>query len=243
MINYKRYAGITSQRIKTRFIQHCTQGYGLTTAINKYGRENFNVEIIASSNNLDVIKNYEIRYIKSLNLTDREFGYNLSDGGNLTAKTESTKRKISKKMKGSPKSKEHRAKIKANAIKRGKELKGKPRKSFSKEWKRNIGLSKKGLVLTDDHKNAISAGLRSSEKAKLADKGKYFRTNNPQNNPELRSKIARSKFKPIYCINNGLCYLSLKLAAEGLGLIRGSVSNALTKGNRIHGYKFYYIYK
>lgn len=243
LINYRRYAGITSQRIQYRFAQHCTQGYGLTNAIKKYGRNNFKIELVSSSDYLEVIKKYEVKYIKSLSLTDRQFGYNLSAGGDLTAKTEYTKRKISEKLKGRPKSRIHREKIKANAVKRGKLLKGKPRPPFSEEWKKNLGLAKKGLVLTEDHRKAISEGIRSSEKAALSDKGKYFRSNNPQSDPVLRSRIARSKHKPVYCVNNGMCYLSLKYAAEDLGLRKNSMSTALTRCNKIYGYRFYYIYR
>lgn len=99
-----------------------------------------------------------------------------------------------------------------------------------------------GKVLNKSHRQAISKGMQTSKKAIKADKGKYFRENNPQYDIELKSKIARSKYKPVYCVNNKLCYLSLKLASEDLDIKQNSMSTAMTRGNRIHGYKFYYIY-
>lgn len=243
LINYKRYAGITSRSVKARFTQHCTQGCALTNAILKYGKGNFKVELISKSDNLEVIKKYEVKYIKSLRLTNREFGYNISEGGDLTTKSEYVRNQISKKLKGKPKSDAHKRKIKANAVKRGKLLKGKKRPKFSEEWKANIRKGSKGKVLSDAHKQAISKALRSSEKFLMADKGSYFRTNNPQYDENLKFKIASSKFKPIYCVNNKISYLSLKFAAQDLGLKPSSLSNALFRGNKLHGYKFYYIYK
>lgn len=243
LINYRRYAGITSQRIHDRFTQHCTQGYGLTNAIQKYGRENFKVELIASSSDIETIKGYEIKYIESLNLTDVRYGYNLAAGGDLTAHSESTKKKISAKLKGRKLSPEHRTKVKANAVKRGKLLKGKKRPKFSEEWKANMRKGSKGKVLSDDHKQAISNGIKSSEKYRLADKGVHFRTNNPSNNPLLKDRIARSKWKPVYCVNNGVCYLSLKSAAEDLSLRANAIATSLFRCTTIREYKFYYIYK
>lgn len=243
LINRKRYAGITSRSIYDRFVQHCTQGNSLTNAIRKYGRDNFTLELISSSNALDRIKNYEVRLIKSLRLTNRRYGYNLSDGGDLTAKTESTKRKISKKLKGKPKSESHRKKIQENAVKMGLKRKGKPRPKFSNEWKKNMSSSKLGVKLTAEHKAKIAQGIRSSEKYAKADKGKYFRNSNPQYNPILKSKIARAKYKPIYCVNNGVSYLSSKDAAAHLGLNTNSIATAINRSTTIHGLKFYLIYK
>jgi len=243
LINYKRYAGITSQTVRGRFIQHCSQGNLLTNAIKKHGRENFKVDLIASTDDLELIKKYEIKYIESLNLVDRKIGYNLSLGGDLVNKTQECRDKISKAMKGKAKSEEHRKKIRANAIINGEKRRGIKRPPFSEEWKNNLSKGHTGKILTESHRANISKALRNSEKFKNADKGKFFRENNPSKNETSKAKIARAKYKPVYCVNNQICYLSLKSAAEDLDLRQNSMSTALTRGNRIHGYKFYYIYK
>jgi len=92
--NDKFYIGITIQELKKRFEHHCTAGKRhITNAIKKYGKNNFNVEIIDKANSITELKNKEIDYIKKLkpyyNKTlggDGVFGYK---------HTEETKKKLS----------------------------------------------------------------------------------------------------------------------------------------------------
>lgn len=241
ILNDKVYIGQTTQGIKKRFRQHCYQGNALTNAIKKQGKQNFTIEVIKVVNSLKVANDMEIRLIKKFNCLVPN-GYNIAIGGDKFAMTDSIKAKISKSMKGKRKSPEHKEKIRLNNILHGEKRKGVKRSIFSQNWKNNMSKSHIGKKLSDDHKDVISKALRGSEKFKKMERGKFFRENNPSKNRILKEKIARSKYKRIYCTNNGICYLSLKLAAEDLGLKVNSVSTALTRGNRIHGYKFYYIY-
>ena len=39
-LNDKKYVGLTSQGYLSRFTSHCSQGFYLTSAIKKYGKEN-----------------------------------------------------------------------------------------------------------------------------------------------------------------------------------------------------------
>lgn len=45
--------------------------------------------------------------------------------------------------------------------------------------------------------------------------------------------------KPIHCVNNNKDYHSVAAAARDIGVRPSSISNALTKGFKVHGYKFY----
>jgi len=54
---------------------------------------------------------------------------------------------------------------------------------------------------------------------------------------------ARKNSKPVYCENNGICYLSLKKATEDLEIGYSAATSAMQRGNKTRGYKFYYIYK
>lgn len=115
-INGKMYVGITSKELKHRFRSN---GLGYKScshfwhAIQKYGWNNFDHEIIASHLTEDEACNMEKLLIKKLNLTDQSVGYNISEGGNkgclLTGNrhwvygkhlSEETRKKISEAKKG-----------------------------------------------------------------------------------------------------------------------------------------------
>lgn len=69
-------------------------------AIQKYGWDNFQHEIIASNLTKEEADNFERILIKKLNTMDLKYGYNLREGGNDSCISEETKKKISKTLKG-----------------------------------------------------------------------------------------------------------------------------------------------
>ena len=102
-LNNKRYVGITKQEPKVRW----QNGYGYRgneyffRAIQKYGWDNFDHEILYEGLEKEEAERIEIQLIKDWNLNDRKFGYNISHGGNcLGSVSEETKQKISKGHKG-----------------------------------------------------------------------------------------------------------------------------------------------
>lgn len=84
-INGKMYVGITS-KINVNERWRDGKGYRDTPhfryAIEKYGWDNFYHEIIASGLTEEEACNFEKLLIKELNLTNKDFGYNISEGGN-----------------------------------------------------------------------------------------------------------------------------------------------------------------
>lgn len=82
-INNKKYVGITCQTITKRWGagEHYQGSPYFYRAIKKYGWDKFDHEIIATDLNEDEAKQLEIRLIKELNLTNSNFGYNLTAGG------------------------------------------------------------------------------------------------------------------------------------------------------------------
>lgn len=74
-------------------------------AIQKYGWQNFEHEIIASNLTQDEANNFEELLIKEFDSTNPEKGYNLAFGGNNHKLTEEQKRKQSESMKGKNKGK------------------------------------------------------------------------------------------------------------------------------------------
>lgn len=102
-LNNKRYVGITKQNPKVRW----QNGYGYRgneyffRAIQKYGWDNFNHEILYEGLTKKQAEEIEIRLIKEWHLNNRDFGYNISHGGNcLGSVSAETKQKISKAHKG-----------------------------------------------------------------------------------------------------------------------------------------------
>lgn len=93
-INNKKYIG-QSVNIKRRKSEHFNKKCGMviSKSIFKYGKENFDFEILkeCEESQLDEL---EIKYITQHKSTNREFGYNVGNGGNGIGKvSEETKQK------------------------------------------------------------------------------------------------------------------------------------------------------
>lgn len=104
-INGKFYIGQTIYEINERMRQHIYTALrrktktALYNAIRKYGPENFTIEEIDGANSLSELNYLETHYIYKFN-TLAPNGYNLSSGGGNNRTHESTKKKISKALKG-----------------------------------------------------------------------------------------------------------------------------------------------
>lgn len=152
-INNKVYIGQTSKDLITRFKQHCTKVSKvpyLKNAIQKYGKDNFSIELIDIAESelvADQLEQYYISYYKS---TNHEFGYNISTGGDHGLRglvhSEATKAKMRKKRIGRTpmKGKTHSdaAKLKMSISRRG-----------QIPWN-------KGMLMSDDVKLRVSQGLK-----------------------------------------------------------------------------------
>ena len=96
-INGKKYVGQTCQNPRERWdngrgYKRCTYFYN---AIQKYGWENFEHEIIASNLTKEEADNFEKLLIDKLNLLDSALGYNLREGGSGGGRlSETTKQKL-----------------------------------------------------------------------------------------------------------------------------------------------------
>ena len=93
MVNGKQYAGQTKQTVRRRWQGHlCDARRNKNTvicwAINKHGSDAFRVSVLRSGLSKSQADHEESLAIRSLNLTDRSFGYNLTSGGEGTVFTE-----------------------------------------------------------------------------------------------------------------------------------------------------------
>lgn len=86
--NGKIYIGITGRDVNKRWKNGRGYIYNVHfwKAINKYGWNNFEHEIIASNLTEEEAKNMEIILINKLNTTDYKFGYNEDKGGGMPPK-------------------------------------------------------------------------------------------------------------------------------------------------------------
>lgn len=99
LINGKEYIGQTTTTINHRFGQHCTSLYKtrhmpIVAAINKYGKENFSINVINKYESaikedlINKLNKAEIYYIEKYN-TQTPIGYNITSGGNNVSSVKS----------------------------------------------------------------------------------------------------------------------------------------------------------
>lgn len=146
--NGKVYVGLTSMIPEERW----SNGKGYHTGyfrftIDKYGWDNFEHKILKDNLTKDEASYWEMYYIRQYNSTDRNFGYNISFGGECGGhpQTEETKKKISK-----------------NGYHYG--MLG---KTHSEETKRKMSVSRTGKVFSDEIKEKLS-------KSALKNRGRLF---------------------------------------------------------------------
>jgi len=83
-VNGKVYIGITIRTLKERMDQHLYQSkhgvkYKFQNALNKYGIDCFEWDVVDSANSIDELKNLEMKYIRQYDSFNN--GYNSTRGG------------------------------------------------------------------------------------------------------------------------------------------------------------------
>ena len=118
-ITGKIYIGITNQGSGARYRHHWYESrIGEPSPIHrsmaKYGEDNFTLDIIDFAETYEELKEKEKFWIKKFNSTDRNIGYNLTEGGDGTfgrTHSEETKEKIRQKALGRKISEETKKKM------------------------------------------------------------------------------------------------------------------------------------
>lgn len=133
-INNKKYIGITKQKPKNRWGNNginYKSSLHFYQAIQKYGWNNFEHLILARQLTQEQACQIEKNLIKKYNTQNRNFGYNIMEGGMAPQLPQEVKDKISKALKGNK-----------NGL----------GKKCSEEKKKKISLAQKGRKLTEEHK-------------------------------------------------------------------------------------------
>ena len=141
-INGKVYIGITSQKPEQRWRNG--EGYKSSphfySAIQKYGWDNFehNILFVELTKEQACLKEQEL--IKEFNSMNREYGYNSTSGGDIFVMNEETKQKISQALVGNQNNLGH---------------------SCSEEKKKKISEAQKGREFTEEHKQKLSEAAKN----------------------------------------------------------------------------------
>lgn len=158
LINGKIYIGQSNANDPN----YLGSGTTILKAINKYGKENFIIEILEICGDKEQLNIRETYWIKFFNSTNIDIGYNIRPGGFSSTHSQETKDKISKTLTGKTQS--------ASTIKkRSKTLTG---RKLSNDHKKKLLLFETGNSIKLGCKNSVSTKLKMSK----AKKGK----NNPR---------------------------------------------------------------
>ena len=159
-INNKVYIGQTIRNIRQRFSEHMSlhqRGNAhLKSAVLKYGKESFNIEILKTleTNNEDelfkFLYKWEKYYIKKYKSYDSEFGYNIDFGGQLNrVVSDESRKKMSESHKG--------VKLSLERIEKQREY----MKNHPERWIDPI--HNVGKQLSEEHKRKISEAQKGEK--------------------------------------------------------------------------------
>lgn len=232
-INGKVYIGQTVYTLEKRKKEHEKAGKykycnGIfDKAIQKYGKENFDWEIIDTAKSIDELNKKESYYILLYHATDLSLGYNLKNTGENSFLSDDTKKKI------------------------GDAQRGELNHMFGKTGKDNPQ-SKRIKNITDDilydsinecarcekvnfsHLAAVCRGNRVSHNGKVY---RFINENGEIVTPENPASI---KAKRIRNVETGEIFYTMIEAAKKYGINKANLSKACKKGSRSGGFHWEY---
>lgn len=231
--NGKVYIGITSRNPKARWMRG--NGYikneHFFRAIQKYGWENIEHNIIKENLTKKEAAELEINLIKQYNSNDYRFGYNMSSGGEFGGSgvvvSQETRKKLSEKSRGRKMPEYAKTKISES-------LKG---HCVSEETKNKISNSLKAknmkgkIVVSEETKEKLriaNTGKKVSEKTKNILREKCSGWHHTE---EAKKKISEKNKKIVYCFETNKVYCSLIEAANELQ-VKSCYISEVCKGKR-----------
>lgn len=256
VINNKVYIGQTTKCPKIRFKCHCkNKRYKsiIKKAIDKYGKDNFKLEVIDKADNIDGLNELERYYIWKYQSANKKYGYNIEFGGKNSILSKETRLKISKSKTGK---KINRSKGQELGIIKARNACKKPiiclniNKTYLSitDAANELNLRKTGInaVLTGkcDQTGGYKFKYVDEKLNKKADNFKKYRKHKYIKRIEkIKANAGKYRIKNIKC-SNGIIYNSISDAAKELKLKTTNICKVL-KNTRNHtgGYKFEYINK
>lgn len=202
----KRYIGLTSLKSKRRW--NNGNGYKpnkyFTNAINKYGWDNFQHIIIARNLTKEDACWLEIELIKVLNTTNREYGYNISLGGDTGVHLEGKNNPMYGKDWRKGKSEKELEEIRERQIKNTPRGENHPNygKILSDETKKKLSEAHKGIFHSEETKKKMSES-RKGENNPMYGKGYLLKG---KNNVRAKSVICLTTNKVFGTVTEGSKY-------------------------------------
>lgn len=180
MVNGKKYIGQKKIDNEGKYKKYLGSGQTLKKALKKYGKDNFEREIVAFAYSKDELNNLEIDFINYHNATHSDNYYNIAYGGNSGNKLEGKKEyeinefknKISESTKGEKNPMFGKKINKENHPMYGKhhseEAKRKMSKNNKKVWQ--------GKHFSEEHKNKMSENSGRAKKVICITTGRIFKS-------------------------------------------------------------------
>lgn len=202
--NGKIYIGITSREPQKRWgsngINYRTQMF--YNAIQKYGWNNISHEVLFDNLTKEEAEQKEIELIALYRSNEKQFGYNIDNGGNCIGSfSEEHKQKISNSKKGKPRDEDTIRKVKEALTGR----------KLSESHRRKIVEINKNRKFSEDALNRIS---ESSKNRKYTKEQLEYR----------RRMVIEAKSYPIYCVELKIVFKSIPDAIEYIDSIGGHVT-------------------
>lgn len=195
-VNGKKYIGITSQEPTRRWQNgnhYDTQPY-FWRAIQKYGWDGFQHEILYTDLSKESAEQLEVDLIKKYQTQDPNKGYNSADGGAARSgwhHTEEAKEKIGARTRGTHLSETHKERI-------GAAQRGEKNHAF-------------GKPLSDEHKAKVSAALTGHAVSEETRK-------------RIRDIKTQKYGRRVECVCTGEVFESIASASESTGARRSGIS-------------------
>ena len=232
----KVYIGITLQEAKRRWQDG--KGYKKSphfySAIEKYGWDNFEHEILISGLTKEEAEKEEKRLISFYNSADKDFGYNMTFGGETGVKiTDEVKKKISDRLteyyKNHPEARERMSKSnigKHHSEETKKKMSETHKKQMTDDFRKKMGDSRRGIKYPNRKGHPQSEETR--EKIREKKRGKHFGGKG-------------RKPTPVLCVDTGVVYKSAVEAHKQTGVGFGNIYRVCNdKRGTAGGYKWQY---
>lgn len=231
-VNGKQYVGQTIQTIKKRFNKHKRDSkyrteYAIYRAFNKYGKENFVIELIQegikTKEELDSKEKEEIEKRNTISPN----GYNLKAGGSKSRAHEETKKRLSESAKAMHDRWDNETKEEIR--RKCSEAARKQWESYSEEERRAMGMNRylKKIKMTEHEYREYLQNKERIKTAKImqlkADKlqkqidAMINRYNRAQTDKRVSSSWLYPGGRPVLCHELGIVYSSVKEAAKETG--------------------------
>lgn len=221
----KRYYGITSVDVKKRW----QNGYGyknneyFTRAIEKYGWDNFQHEVLFDNLTKEEAELMEKLYIALYDTTDPVNGYNITLGGessNGLKHTEEWKQKHSEKMTG----------------------KNNPNygKHFSEKTKERLSTAHKGKTLTKEHKKHISEAFKGENNPMYGKNHTEVAKQKMSKNHADVNGVNNPRARKVICVETGEIFNTVKDAYKSVNGNGAGISYAMKENRKYKGHTFMY---